>query len=183
MFNGLREGSPIYILHKGDKDNNPKLRIAYVTKKGEPITITGAPAINFGMPMETYVDIEAQSQTDGQSYKFDKLPSNDSVRQYPNENTILTDSREIAIQEVENMNRLSSQVLETVPYHQSVVEAREEMMCLLNPQFAKEKEQEQKIGMLETKICGVESTLCNIQDMLAKALNTTGGSRKSSNTN
>ena len=77
------------------------------------------------------------------------------------------------------MNRVSAQVLETMPYHQSVVDAREAMMCMLNPQLAKEKEQEQKIGALEDRMSGMEGTLGDIKDMLAKALS--GGSRKSTN--
>lgn len=68
-----------------------------------------------------------------------------------------------------------------MPYHQSVVDNRDEIMCQLNPQLAKEKEQEAKIGALEGKISGIEGTLGTIQEMLAKALGGSGGSRKSSN--
>ena len=44
------------------------------------------------------------------------------------------------------------------------------MLRELNPQLAKEKEQEEKIGVLEQKVSGVENTLTDIKDMLAKAL-------------
>ena len=55
------------------------------------------------------------------------------------------------------------------------------MQRALNPQLAKEKEHDEKIGALEEKISGMEDTLGNIQDMLAKALSGHGGSRKSNN--
>jgi len=177
MFNGLREGSALYILRKGDKGNAPVLRIASVTKKTDPVTAAGIPATNYGFPQETFVDIEAKAGDE--EYKFSKLASNDTMRFYPNENTLIADNREQIIQEYENMCRMSTQALETMPYHQSVVDAREAIMCQLNPQLAKEKEQEQKIGALEEKMTGMEGTLCNIQEMLAKALNGSGSSRKS----
>lgn len=179
MFNGLREGSALYILRKGDKDHAPALRIANVTKKGDPLTVAGLPATNYGFPQDTFVDIEAKAGEE--EYKFSKLASNDTMRYYPNENTLVADNREQIIQEYENMCRMSTQALDTMPYHQGVVDAREAIMCQLNPQLAKEKEQEAKIGVLEGKINGIEGTLGNIQEMLAKALSVNAGSRKSNN--
>ena len=41
----------------------------------------------------------------------------------------------------------------------------------LNPQFAKEKEQEEKIGILEQKMNGMDKTLTNISMMLNQMLN------------
>ena len=67
-----------------------------------------------------------------------------------------------------------------MPYQQSVVDSYDSLKCQINPQLAKEREQEQKIGALEGKINGIEGALGNIQDMLSKVLNN-GGSRKSSN--
>jgi hypothetical protein len=177
MFGGMTEGSALYILRKGDKDNAPKLHVAYVTKRSDPVNANGTPAVNFGMPMDTFVNVEAHAGEE--TYKFDALKAKDTFRVYPEQNTVIADNPEPIIREVEAMSRVSQQVLETVPYHQSVVDSREAMMCMLNPQLAKEKEQEQKIGALESKIGGMETTLCNIQDMLAKALS--GGGRKSNN--
>jgi hypothetical protein len=44
------------------------------------------------------------------------------------------------------------------------------MLRELNPQFAKEKEQEEKIGMLEEKMGNIEGTLNDMMGMLSKAL-------------
>jgi len=48
-----------------------------------------------------------------------------------------------------------------------VISKGDEMRKLLNPQFAKEKEQEAKIGILESKVTGIESSLGDIKTMLA----------------
>ena len=45
------------------------------------------------------------------------------------------------------------------------------MLRELNPQFAKEKEQEEKIGMLEEKMGGIESTLNQMMGLLSEAVN------------
>lgn len=179
MFNTLREGGAFYILRKGNKDQAPVLRVGQITKKSDPVTAAGVPPQPFGLPMETFVNIEVQAGDE--TYKFDRLSSNEQMRFYPAENTFITDSRDLVAQEYETLYRTSSMALETMPYHQSVVDSRDEIMCILNPQLAKEKEQEAKIGALEGKINGIEGTLGTIQDMLAKALNGNSGSRKNSN--
>jgi hypothetical protein len=45
------------------------------------------------------------------------------------------------------------------------------MLRELNPSFKKEKEQEEKIGLLEQKMSGMEGTLTDIREMLSLALN------------
>ena len=176
MFNTLREGGTLYILRKGGKDQPPVLRIGQIVKKSDPVNAAGLPVQQFGLPVESFVNIEVQSGDE--TYKFDRLSSNEQMRFYPAENTFITDSRDLVAQEFESLFRTSTQALETMPYHQSVVDNRDEIMCQLNPQLAREKEQEAKIGVLEGKINGIEGTLGTIQDMLAKALGGSGGSRK-----
>jgi hypothetical protein len=82
--------------------------------------------------------------------------------------------------EVEGLLRSSKQIIESVPYHEKVIEACDTMLRELNPQFAKEKEQEEKIGMLEEKMVGIEGTLNDMMGMLSKALgrNTTNNKNK-----
>lgn len=176
MFNNLREGSLLYILYKGGKDKAPSLQIGQITKKSAPLTAAGVPPQPFGMPMETFITIEVTAGEN--NYKFEKLSSNEQYRYYPAENTYITDSRDLVEQEYENQYRASVQALDTMPYHQSVVDNYDAIKCQLNPQLAKEREQEEKIDALDGRISGIEGTLGTIQDMLAKALNG-GGSRKS----
>ena len=65
----------------------------------------------------------------------------------------------------------SKQILESIPYHQGVVAACDGMMTLLNPQIAKEREQERKIGELEAKMGGIENALNQIVGMLSASEN------------
>lgn len=149
MFNNLREGGLFYVLNKGGKDKAPSLQIGTITKKTDPVTVAGLPPQPFGIPVETFTTIEVTAGED--KYKFEKLSSNEQSRFYPAENTYITDSRDLVEQELETQYRTSRQALETMPYHQGVVDSYDSIKCMLNPQLAKEREQEQKIGALEGK--------------------------------
>jgi len=63
--------------------------------------------------------------------------------------------------------------VESIPYHEKAIITYEAMLRELNPQFAREKEQEEKISALETKIGGIETSIGDMKQMLAQALNKT----------
>ncbi len=69
------------------------------------------------------------------------------------------------------MLKNSKEALNSIPYHKEVLEKGEELLKELNPEFAKQKAQEEKISNLETKVGGIESKLDNIANLLTKALN------------
>lgn len=101
---------------------------------------------------------------------FEKLDSGAVMATYGAENTVISTSREAMNSEVDAMFRQSQQILESVPYHENVLKSCDTIMRELNPQFAKEKEQEEKINGLENKVSGMENTLEDIRNMLSTAL-------------
>lgn len=161
MFSALRQNSIVYILDKKD---------SLVLKKGQVVSITAPrPKINgvYSNPLDTVVDMEVKV---GESTElFKNIPSNLSI--VNDGNMVISETREAMCTEVESMLASSKQVIESIPYHKKVLSTCDEILKELNPQFAKEKLQEEKISNLETKMSGMESTLSNIQNMLSKALN------------
>lgn len=167
MFSALRQGSIIYIL---DKRGVPSLKVAQVDEFTEPKS-----KFNTSFPVQPYntdmvVDITAK--VGEERYEFKQLPSQASIANY--EGAIVSETKEPIIAEVENLQRLSRQHIADVPYHEKVDEACTNMMKDLNPFFAKEKEQEEKIVMLENKIGGIENSIDSIKSMLSDALNKKG---------
>lgn len=161
MFSGLRQQSLFYILEKGQ---NPNLKVGNVTAVSNP-----QPKFNqfpntqpFGQT-ETVVDVTVK--VGEQTMEFKQLPSSLSIAN--SGSVVVSDNREAMIAEVEAMLASSKHILESIPYHQSVVAACDDMMTLLNPQIAKEREQERKIGELETKMDGIENALHQIVSMLS----------------
>lgn len=164
MFSALKQNSIIYIL---DKRGVPTLKVAQVDEFTEPKSKfnTSFPANPYNMEM--VVDITAKFGEE--RYEFKQLPAQASIANY--DGAIVSETKEPIIAEVENLQRVSRKHIADTPYHEKVDEACDKIMKELNPYFAKEKEQEEKIEMLEKKIGGIETSLGSIQSMLSDALN------------
>lgn len=165
MFSALRQGSSFFIL---DKTNVPKLKIGSVVSVSQPMpkyNNTYVPGHNY---TETVVDVVVK--VNEEELKFEKLPSNLSIANFGQSGIVVSESKEAMLGEVESMLRNSKNIIESVQYHKDVLIACDEMMKELNPQLAKEKEQEQKIAMLENRMGGMESTLQDIHKLLNSAL-------------
>ena len=143
MFQGLRTNSLFYILEKGD---NPSLKVGNVTAVSNPQPKFNhfQPSQPFAQP-ETVVDVSVK--VGEQIMEFRQLPSNLSIAN--SGAVVVSDSREAMAAEVEAMLATSRHILDSIPYHKNVVASCDAMMAVLNPQIAKEREQEQKMGCIE----------------------------------
>ena len=160
MFSTLRQNSPIYVL---DKKDSPVLKKGIIETVSPQRSRTGS---FYGQPMDMIVDIRVN--IDGTSQEFKNIPANLSIAN--DGNIVISESKEAMSTEVDSMLSISKQILESVNYHQEVIEKCEQILKDLNPQFAKDKLQEEKINSLESRIGGVENTLGDIKDMLSKVL-------------
>lgn len=161
MFQGLRQGSILYILDKNDK---PTLREGQVTGISNPQTKYGqySPGQVYGQSVETTVDVTVK--IGDEIVNLEKLPALLSIADH--KGVVVSESKDAMINEVAGMLRASTQIIESVPYHEGVKESCEEIMLRLNPSLKKEKDQEQKINSLEQEITGMKSTLNEIRDLL-----------------
>jgi len=92
MFSALRQGSPFYILEKGE---TPVLKIGQIESVSQPKPKynTFNPALNFGMNMETVVDITVV--IDGNKKEYLGIPSNLSTHGYGN--VVVSESKEAMV--------------------------------------------------------------------------------------
>ena len=160
MFSTLRQNSPIYGL---DKKDSPVLKKGIIETVSPQRSRTGS---FYGQPMDMIVDIRVN--IDGTSQEFKNIPANLSIAN--DGNIVISETKEAMSTEVDSMLSISKQILESVDYHKDVIEKCEQILKDLNPQFAKDKFQEEKINSLESRIGGVENTLGDIKDMLSKVL-------------
>lgn len=161
MFSTLRQNSPIYVL---DKKDSPVLKKGIIETVSPQRSRTGS---FYGQPMDMIVDIRVN--IDGTSQEFKNIPASLSIAN--DGNIVISETKEAMSTEVDSMLSISKQILESVDYHKGVIEKCEQILKDLNPQFAKDKLQEEKINSLESRIGGVENTLDDIKDMLSKVLN------------
>lgn len=128
---------------------------------------------SFSQP-EMVVDVKVK--VGEESLEFKQLSSNMNIAN--SGNVVVSDSKEAMSAEVESLLRNSKQILESVPYHERLITSCDGMLRELNPQFAKEKEQEEKIDALEQRMGHIDGKLEKVLELLSDTVNTSK-SRKS----
>lgn len=161
MFSNLGQNSIFYIL---DKNNKPVLKIGKVTKA----TITPQSYGLTNQSMDITVDVN------GNTYEFQKIPANLSIVS-PSTGIVISDNPEDMTKEYEMMVKTSQQIIDSIEYHQSIIDSKDEIMSALNPRFAKEKEQENKIIALENKVTNIEQGIFDMKSMMSQLLNKNKG--------
>ena len=165
MFSGLRQGNLFYIL---EKEEGLKLKVGQVVKISNPQPRFNQYTQPFGQT-DSVVDVSVK--IGNETLDFKQLPATQSIANFGQNGVVVSESREAINAEVEAMLRSNRQVIESVPYCEKMIADCDAILRELNPHFAKEKEQEEKIGALEKQIGGIENTLSSMMGMLSKALN------------
>ena len=164
MFSGLRQNGLFYILEKGEE---LKLRIGQVVSVSNP-----QPKYNQlgagGYATQPEMTVDARVKVDDEILEFKQLSANASIAN--SGSVIVSDSKEAMSAEVEGLLHTSKGILDSVSYHEKVLASCDGILRELNPSFKKEKEQEEKIGLLEEKMVGIEGTLSDMMSMLSSAL-------------
>lgn len=155
MFSALRQGSVVYILEKGE---NPVLKVGQVVSITQPNYSS-----NFLMNGST---IDINVKVNNQNMDFKNVPSSQSVANY--NNAVITETKELMSNEVDNMLQSSRSIVDSVAYHNNIITSCESILKELNPRFAKEKERDEDINNLKDKMGGIESKMDKILDLLQK---------------
>jgi hypothetical protein len=159
MFSALRQGNIVYLL---DKSNGLTL------KSGQVITNSGANLMYAATP-QTVINLTIDVA--GEHKEFNNIPAMQSSVNYNNGNLVLIDNKELAITEVENIVSSSKHILENTSYYEKMVTDGEEVLKILNPQFAKDKARDEEIAQLKDKVGGMENKLDTIIGLLGKSEN------------
>lgn len=155
MFSALRQGSVVYILEKGE---NPVLKV------GQVVSITQPNYSSNFLMNGTTVDINVK--VNNQNMDFKNVPASQSVVNY--NNAVITETKELMSNEVDNMLQSSRSIVDSVAYHNNIITSCESILKELNPRFAKEKERDEDINNLKDKMGGIESKMDKILVLLQK---------------
>lgn len=155
MFSALRQGSVVYILEKGE---NPVLKVGQVVSITQPNYSS-----NFLMNGAT---IDINVKVNNQNMDFKNVPASQSVVNY--NNAVITETKELMSNEVDNMLQSSRSIVDSVAYHNNIITSCESILKELNPRFAKEKERDEDINNLKDKMGGIESKMDKILILLQK---------------
>ena len=153
MFSALSQGSSIYLL---DKTSSPKFVI------GEVVGVT-QPKYNFN---QATVDLKVK--VDDSIQEFNNLPSINNIVTYNSGKVIISETKQGIQNEVETILTNSRNILDNIDTYKQNVEDCEKILKQLNPQFAKDKERDDRLQNLENRFDGVESKLDKIFDLIKK---------------
>ena len=162
MFSALNQGSIIYIL---DKTERPKFKVGEIVSISQPKVDYNSTG-QFGQYQATTVDIKVN--IDGNTYEYNSIPSSYSVITYNNGKITLSETKQGLQSEVESILQNSKQIVERIDtYKQNIVDC-ESILKQLNPQFAKDKERDERLNSLEERFGGVEDRLDKIINLINK---------------
>lgn len=167
MFKDLRQNQPFYILHKGEE---VKLETGNIIAVSPPIM---KPPTNFNVqfPQQPEMVVDVKVKIGDSTVSFEKLPADKTIADFlpngqtPGQKIVVSTSKDLIKQEIEIMVAQSKGVIESVSYHEKVVSNGEEMLRVINPTFAKEKEQEDKISNLEKELKELKGMVGGIEDI------------------
>lgn len=148
MFQSVRPNSPIYVLHKGD---NPRLETGYVVNQPIPKPKYQMPR-TFGQPQEMIVDLVVK--LNDTPINLNAIPANlDIADSYSNgENIVISDSREAMNSEIISLKQKSVDLLNSVNYHQSLIQQYDKLLSDFNPEMAEKQAQQQEIAQLRNQM-------------------------------
>ena len=153
MFSALSQGSSIYIL---DKTSSPKFLV------GEVVGVT-QPKYSFN---QATVDLKVKVEDSIQ--EFNNLPSINSIVTYNTGKLVISETKQGIQSEIESILTNSQNILNNIDTYKQNVEDCENILKQLNPQFAKDKERDDRLQNLENRFDGVESKLDKIFDLIKK---------------
>lgn len=154
MFSALAQGSSVYIL---DKTSSPKYII------GEIVGVS-QPKINFNG--QSTVDLKVN--VDNSIQEFSNLLSINSISTYNGGKIIISETKQGIQNEVESILDNSRKVIDNIDNYKKNIVDCEEILKQLNPQFAKDKERDDRLFNLESRFDGVESKLDKIFNLIQK---------------
>lgn len=130
-------------------------------------------APTYGVQPELFVDVKIK--VGDETVEFKQLGANMSIAN--SGDVVVSDSREAMSAEIESMMRNSRQIIDSVPYHERVLASCDTMLRDLNPNFKKEKEQEEKIGALEQRMGHIDGKLEKVLELLSDTVSASKSKR------
>lgn len=157
MFSALSQGNPVYIL---DKISSPKYKV------GEVIGVSYPKLNPYNIGPQNTVDLKIK--IDDEVQEFNSIPSINSVVSYNGGKIIISESKQGIQTEVENILQNSKQILNNIDTYKQNVADCEDILKQLNPQFAIDKERDERLTSLENRFDGFESKLDKIFNLVQK---------------
>ena len=153
MFSALSQGSPIYLL---DKTSSLEYKV------GEVIGVSQPRFNNFGNTVDIKVKVDDSVQ------EFNGIPSVNNYVSYNNGKIIISESKQNIQNEVEGILQNRRNIIDNIDNYKEDIVKCENILKKVNPQFAIDKERDERLSNLEYKFDGIETKLDKIFNLIQK---------------
>ncbi len=162
MFSELNQGSPIYII---DKTDELKYKTGEITNISYSSNYFGG---TFGTPSFTPSgNMTIKVKLDNNIIDYPEIPRNNTSMSYNNGDIIVCDSTQSVVKELENVLQQTKQILADHSKYEQIVIDCENLLKDINPSFAKDKERDDRINSLDSKVTNMEGKLDQILNVLS----------------
>lgn len=151
MFSALTQGSSIYLL---DKTSIPEFKIGEI--------------VGVSLPKYGLNTVDLKVKIDDVVQEFNNLPSINSISTYNNGKIIISETKQGIQNEVESILQNRKNILDNIEKYKQEITECESILKQVNPQFAKDKEREERLSNLEDRFGNVESKLDKIFELVKK---------------
>lgn len=158
MFSALNQGSFVYIL---DKTKGIKFKI------GEVIGIGNTNQNNYPVNQIPNQPINLKVKVEDTVYDFNAISSSASLVTYDNGKFIISETKQGLQSEVYAILQNRKNIIENIPQYKNEIVECETVLKELNPEFAKDKERDERIDSLSTQVTNMQSTLDKIVNLIS----------------
>lgn len=146
MFQNLRSGNQVYILHK---DGPPSMEIGSIVSVSMPMPKYQVPPV-FGQAQEMVVDLVVKVNNVDTTYQ--KLPATADIADFGMSGVVISTSRDAMNAEVMSLKNKSIDAINSVDFHKGVIEGCDVILAGLNPEFAERQQQQAEINDLKAQM-------------------------------
>ena len=146
MFQNLRSGNQVFILHK---DGHPSMEIGSIVSVSMPMPKYQVPPV-FGQAQEMVVDLVLKVNNVDTTYQ--KLPATADIADFGMSGVVISTSRDAMNAEVMSLKNKSIDAINSVDFHKGVIEGCDVILAGLNPEFAERQQQQAEINDLKAQM-------------------------------
>lgn len=165
MFQSLREGTPLYVLHK----NEPKVEQGEVISVTPPVPQFGQTTFNAGIMAQQSMTVDVKIKSGEKTIELQKLPATMSIADYGN-GLVVSENSDAILNEISVLKNNSQRVIDSVEQHKEMVRKCDALLEELNPQIRKEAERSREMEAISNRVGGLESSMKRIEEMLSRSL-------------
>jgi hypothetical protein len=158
MFSALNQGSFVYIL---DKTKGIKFKI------GEVIGVANANQNNYPVNQIPNQPINLKVKVEDTVYDFNAISSSASLVTYDSGKFVISETKQGLQSEVYAILQNRKNIIENIPQYKNEIVECETVLKDLNPEFAKDKERDERIDSLSTQVTNMQSTLDKIVNLIS----------------